>query len=232
MSRYQRQLLVKEFGENTQSLLSKTSVLIVGAGGLGFPTASYLAGAGVGFIGIVDNDHVEESNLNRQLAYSISDLGKDKATLLAERLQRQNEQIQVEGIKLRLDDQNAQDIISDFDVVCDCTDNLTSRLQLDKACSELKRPLVYAGVKDWEGMISVLHYKQNIRLQDIFPVIEKINTDQNNENSVVNTSCGVAGSLQANEVIKIITNCDSVLDGKILCFNTHRHVYRTFKLMK
>ncbi|MCG8578999.1 MAG: thiamine biosynthesis protein ThiF, partial [Bacteroidales bacterium] len=68
--------------------------------------------------------------------------------------------------------------------------------------------------------------------QDIFPVIETINTDQNNENSVVNTSCGVAGSLQANEVIKIITNCDGVLDGKILCFNTLRHVYRTFKLMK
>ncbi|MCG8582196.1 MAG: HesA/MoeB/ThiF family protein, partial [Bacteroidales bacterium] len=181
MSRYQRQLLVKELGENTQSLLSNASVLIVGAGGLGFPTASYLAGAGVGNIGIVDNDRVEESNLNRQLAYSINDLGNYKTTLLAERLQRQNEQIQVVGIKLRLDDQNALGIISDYDIVCDCTDNLNSRLHLDKACSELKRPLVYAGVKDWEGMISVLHYKQNIRLQDLFPVIETVNTDQNDE---------------------------------------------------
>lgn len=229
-ARYKRQIMAEEFGEEAQCLLSSASVLIVGAGGLGVPAASYLAAAGIGIVGIVDDDRVEESNLNRQLSYCENEIGEYKAQLLAKKLQIQNPHIKVKAHQLRVTKENALNLLSNYDIVCDCTDSIQSRICLDETCARLSKPLVYAGVKDWEGFVSVLHYQQKVAFKDLFVDDDLIVPTAPSDNSVINTTCGIAGNLQATEVLKIITQQNGILDGSILCFNTMYHTYRTFKI--
>ena len=129
-----------------------------------------------------------------------------------------------------LDQKNAAEIIGKFDVVCDCTDNAETRILIDKTCNSLSKPLIYAAVKDWEGYVTVLHYKKGISLSDVFSFESlKENTSINcTVNGIVNTTCGIAGSIQATEAIKIILKLDDVLDGAILCFNALNQVYKKY----
>lgn len=230
--RYIRQIQVPEIGQSGQEKLAKGKILVVGAGGLAMPVISYLVAGGIGNIAIVDGDKVEISNLNRQIIYSVDDIGKAKPSLLAAKLSKQNPEVIITPFNLLLNEENAREIIGSYDLVCDCTDNARSRALIDGVCHSLSKPLVYAAVKDWEGYVTVLHYRKKIGLAEIFPdeSTKNTNTPHVLANSVVNTTCGIVGSIQATEAIKIILGLKEVLDGMILCVNSLTQTYKKYKI--
>ncbi|MEO8403431.1 MAG: HesA/MoeB/ThiF family protein [Chitinophagaceae bacterium] len=232
MDRYWQQIAVPEIGSKGQHLLATAKVLLIGAGGLGTPAAIYLAAAGVGTIGLVDGDNVTVSNLSRQFLYHEHETGHPKVSVLANRLRQQNPVIVVREHMEMLNTSNAHDIISAFDIICDCTDNVDARILINQTCAMSHKPLVYAAVKDWEGYVTVLHHRKKIDLQNIFSIQSLLENSSLNcsVTGIVNTTCGIAGSIQATEVIKIIVGLPSELDGSILCFNTLNTVFRTFRL--
>ena len=168
MTRYTQQILVPEIGAAGQQKLSSAKALVIGAGGLGTPLSVYLAAAGVGVIGIVDGDVIAITNLHRQFLFTEKETGQLKATVLSGKLMEQNPSIQIHTHAEMLHETNALAWISQYDIVCDCTDNAEARILTDKICGQLNKPLVYAVVKDWEGYVTVLHYKKKIKLENIF----------------------------------------------------------------
>ena len=232
MLRYAQQMIVPEIGIDGQSRISAARVLIIGAGGLGTPVACYLAAGGIGNIGIMDGDKIEATNLHRQFLYDENDIGLSKAEVLVHKLQRQNPSIVITAIQAFLDKDMAEELFATYDIICDCTDNVTVRIIIDKACENLKKPLVYAAVREWEGYVTVLHLKKGVKLFDIFQEQELINESTNNcsISGVINTTCGIAGSMQASEVFKIICGLDNVLDGSLLCFNALVNKFRILHL--
>jgi molybdopterin/thiamine biosynthesis adenylyltransferase len=232
MQRYWQQIMVPEMGLEGQQKLKNAKVLIAGAGGLGTPVATYLAAAGVGLIGIIDGDVISISNLHRQFHYCEKESGLPKSSVLAKRLIEQNPEVKVDVIESYIDDSNAESIISNYDVVCDCTDNSSARIMINRACRSADRPLVYAAVKGWEGYITVLHHAKKKSLENIFSIQELDDTMlQNCVNSgIINTTCGICGCIQANEALKIIVGIHSELDGSILCFHSLGPVFKTFAL--
>ena len=234
MSRYAQQIIVPEVGANGQQKIAAARVLLIGAGGLGTPAAAYLAAAGVGTIGLADGDTIALSNLPRQFLYNESEAGQPKATLLAIKLKQQNPSILINTYPVMINEGNVHSIINEYDIVCDCTDNAATRILVDKLCGELKKPLVYAVVKDWEGYVTVLHHRRNITLDTIFSHSALLENAALNcsVSGIINTTCGIAGSMQAGEVLKIILGINSDLDGGICCFNTAGPVFKMFTLQK
>lgn len=232
MSRYFQQEIVSEIGEIGQSKLKKARVLVVGAGGLGTPVAVYLTAIGIGKIGIIDGDTIEISNLNRQFLFDENQIELFKADVVTSKLRNQNPEIEIINFNFFISSENIDKIFSEFDIVCDCSDNLETRLLLDKSSLKFKKPLVYAAVKDWEGYITILNHKRKIQLKNIFPLEELFKNEIINCSTfgIVNTTCGIAGSIQTNEVIKIILDLENQLDGEILCFNALNMVFRKFKI--
>ncbi len=234
MQRYIPQLLVPEIGSEGQKKISAARVLIIGAGGLGTPLAIYLAAAGVGTIGIVDGDQVGLSNLSRQFMYNPNDVGQSKAGSLSAKLKLQNPDIKVTVYPEMVTDNNIADYIASYDIICDCTDNAQARILIDHTCSNMHKPLVYAVVRGWEGYVAVFHHQQKRSLEDVFTYQDMIDHDALNCSvaGIVNAACGIAGSIQASEAIKIIVGIDSELDGGILMFNAMGPVFKVFKLNK
>lgn len=232
MQRYLQQILVPELGQKGQQQLSAAKVLVIGAGGLGTPVAVYLAAAGVGTIGIADGDSIAVTNLHRQFLYTEKETGQLKATILAAKLQEQNPGVHITSHTDMLNEANAGHIINQYDIVCDCTDNTDARILIDKTCGQLKKPLVYAVVKDWEAYITILHHTRKITLAAIFSLQAlKENAALNcSVAGIVNTTCGMAASVQASETIKIIIGMPSNLDGGILCIDARVPLFRVLKL--
>lgn len=232
MKRYSKQVLVNEIGLLGQEKIRNSRVLVVGAGGLGTSLATTLAGMGVGCIGIVDFDEVELTNLHRQFTYTENDLGKKKVKVLAEFLTGRNPECSVEVYEEALLSGRSEEILRRYDVICDCTDNLTARILLDETAFKLLKPLVYAAVKDWEGYVTVLNYKKGARLVHVFPSI----TDSVEEigscavSGIIPSTCGIIANIQAAEVLKIILSLSLLLDGAICCVNSLTNVTRIFKL--
>ena len=156
--RYDRQMILPEIGEDGQQKLKQAKVLIVGVGGLGSPIAPYLTGAGVGCIGLVDDDVVSISNLQRQVLYSEKELGKPKAICAAERLSALNSEITIRTYPIRLTEENAQEIISQYDIVVDGCDNFSTRYLINDICAEMGKVYVYGAICGFEGQVSVFHY--------------------------------------------------------------------------
>jgi molybdopterin/thiamine biosynthesis adenylyltransferase len=221
MIRYLQQNLVSEFGPDGQSKLSEAKVLILGAGGLGTPVATYLAAMGVGTIGIADFDVIHETNLHRQFAFSPEDIGKPKTEVLSTRLKIQNPHISITCLNVKLTVENTGAIVSEYNFVCDCTDNVDTRLLLNDVCKDLNKKLVYGAVRGWQGYVTVLHGAAKIGLTDIFSESDLIFESQNNcsGSGAVSTVCGIIGSQQANEALKVILGLQSNLDGCIFCYD-------------
>lgn len=156
--RYDRQMILPEIGEDGQQKLKQAKVLIVGVGGLGSPIVLYLTGAGVGCIGLVDDDVVSISNLQRQVLYSEKELGKPKAICAAERLSALNSEITIRTYPIRLTEENAQEIISQYDIVVDGCDNFSTRYLINDICAEMGKVYVYGAICGFEGQVSVFHY--------------------------------------------------------------------------
>ncbi|MCB0734613.1 MAG: HesA/MoeB/ThiF family protein [Flavobacteriales bacterium] len=230
-SRYVRQQILPEIGIEGQTTIQAGRVLIIGAGGLGTHVAAHLVASGVGVLNVIDFDVVEESNLHRQLLFTPHDVGRPKAQVLAQKLQNQNPTCTVNGLVGRVEEVSSSLDLSNYDVVCDCTDNLGSRQHINAMCKQATKPLVYAALTGWEGYVTVLHHQRNIDLNDAFQLTgDGMNVLDCAVNGVMSTTCGLAGTLQANEVLKLLIGSTEVLDGKILCFNALKNVFRTFRL--
>lgn len=215
--RYQKQIMLPEIGETGQQKLKQAKVLVVGAGGLGCPVLQYLAAAGVGTIGIVDNDLVKESNLQRQILYGRNDLGKLKAIVARQRLTELNDIPQYNVLNTYLRSENALNIMKDYDIVVDATDNFSSRYLINDACVILGKPLVYGAIYKFEGQVSVFNFKGGPTLRCLYPTTndEKAVPDAASI-GVIGVLPGIIGSLQANEVLKVILRKGEVISGKLL----------------
>ena len=220
-NRYSRHLALPEFSEETQLKLRNATVTVVGAGGLGSPVLLYLAAAGVGRLKVIDHDVVNESNLQRQILFTTEDLGKKKSTAAISKLCQLNPNSYFQEIPFRIQSSNAFEFLSDADVVVDCSDNFPTRYLVNDACVLLNKVLVYGSVFRFEGQVAVFNYNGSCNYRDLYPIPPSPGAVLDCEQGgVLGTLCGIVGSLQANEVIKIITGIGEPLSGKLLIFDS------------
>ncbi len=221
LQRYSRHFVLPGFGEVAQSKLKTARVAVVGAGGLGCPVLLYLAAAGVGYIRIIDDDRVTVSNLQRQILYTNTDLNQSKAELATKKVLQLNPQIKSESHQVRITSQNALTLLQDVDVVVDCTDNFPTRYLLNDACVLLNLPLVYGSIFRYEGQVAVFNYREGVTYRDFYPQPPAPDSVPNcEEGGVLGVLPGLIGTLQANEVLKIISGYSEPLSGQILLFDT------------
>ena len=219
--RYQKHLTLKEIGIEGQLKLKNSSVLCIGAGGLGSSVLLYLAAAGIGKIGIVDNDHVEKSNLQRQIIYETNTVGNLKIDSARERIKNFNPNTKVLTFKERITSKNILQIVKEFDIVCDCSDNFGTRYLINDACLILNKPMVFGSVQGFVGQVSVFNLNKNSpNLRDLLPESPSKNSVLSCEEfGIIGVSTGLIGILQVNEIVKIIIKKGIILDGKILIFD-------------
>ncbi|MEN2401700.1 HesA/MoeB/ThiF family protein [Flavobacterium sp. MC2016-06] len=216
--RYNRQTILPEIGENGQDKLGKAKVLVIGAGGLGAAILPYLAAAGVGEIGIVDDDSIEISNLQRQVIYKTEAVGKYKADEAKAMINELNPLVKVNSITEKLSGNNAIQLFENYDIIVDGTDNLAVKYLINDACIVTNKPMVYGSIFRFEGQVSVFNYQNGPTYRCLFP-------DENSQSAncrdagVIGISVGIIGMLQANEVIKMILEIGDVLKGRILVYN-------------
>ncbi len=230
--RYKKHLTLKEIGFKGQLKLKNSSVICIGAGGLGSSVLLYLAASGIGKIGIVDNDQVEKSNLQRQVIHETNTVGNLKINSAQERIKRFNPNIEVTTFNKRINSENVIEIIKDFDIICDCSDNFGTRYLINDACLILNKALVFGSVQGFEGQISVFNLnKKSPNLRDLLPESPvKNNIPSCEEFGVVGVSTGLIGILQVNEIIKIILKKGEILDGKIMVFDLLNMNIKTLNL--
>jgi len=219
-ARYARQRVLREFGADGQARLAAARVLIVGAGGLGSPSALYLAAAGVGTLGLVDDDTVDESNLHRQLLYGTSDVGRRKLDAAAARLQDVNPLVCVVPHATRLRTSNAAALVAEYDLVIDGTDNFPARYAINDACVRRGIPFVYGSVARFEGQVSVFGAPEGPCYRCLFPEPPPPGTVPTcAEDGVLGVLPGMIGLLQATEAIKWCTGLGESLAGRLLLFD-------------
>ena len=221
MSRYSRHIVLSEIGQAGQDKLSNAKVLVVGAGGLGCPVLQYLAAAGVGTLGIIDHDYVETSNLQRQILFGTSSIGVNKAIAAKARLEDLNPTISIQANPIRLAHINALSLFEHYDIIVDGTDNFTTRYLINDAAILKNKPVVYGAIYKFEGQVSVFNYQNGPSYRCLFPTPPKDGSVANcSEVGVLGVLPGIIGTMQANEVIKIILGFDNVLSGKLFCYNS------------
>lgn len=218
MKRYTRQITLPQLGMSGQQKLQAGSVLVIGAGGLGCPALLYLAGAGVGRIGIVDADNVALHNLHRQVLYTMQDMGRPKALAAQQHLEARNPDIHVHAYAQRLDLALALTLIPQYDVIIDATDNFDTRYLVNDCCAWLQRPLVYGSVSQLEGQVTVFDAQYNYR--DLFPEPPKPGSIADCEQGgVLGVLPGMVGTVQATEAIKLVTGIGTPLRGRLWTYN-------------
>ncbi|HVB95565.1 MAG TPA: molybdopterin-synthase adenylyltransferase MoeB [Nitrososphaerales archaeon] len=232
-ARYSRHLIMPEVGLEGQGKLKSASVLIIGAGGLGTPSATYLAAAGVGRIGIVDFDVIERSNLHRQVLYTEQDVGKSKADVARKRLLEINPNISVEVHKVRLDSSNALDILGAYDIILDGTDNFPTRYLVNDACVLLGKPNVYASIFRFDGQASVFYAREGPCYRCLYPEPPPPGLVPScAEGGVLGVLPGIMGSIQAAEAIDLILGMGRPLIGRLVLFDALDMTFKELKLRK
>jgi molybdopterin/thiamine biosynthesis adenylyltransferase len=226
LTRYSRQILLPEVGLEGQQKLKQGSVLVIGAGGLGSPALYYLAAAGVGRIGIVDFDKIDESNLHRQILYTADQTGLSKAKIAGERVVAINPSVKVETHECAIDVSNAMDLIGKYDVILDGSDNLPTRYLVNDACVLLGKTLIYGAVFQFEGQVSVFNQpdqngQRGPNYRDLFPeppppeMVPSCSTG-----GVLGVLPGIIGTMQANEALKVMANIGQTLSGRLMAFDS------------
>ncbi|MEW6623132.1 MAG: HesA/MoeB/ThiF family protein [Bacillota bacterium] len=226
--RYRRHLIMPEIGENGQSKLKNSKVLVVGAGGLGSPVLFYLAAMGVGTLGIVDSDQADLSNLQRQILHSTLDLGKNKAQSAKETLQSLNPGVRCELYPFRLTDKNIENVVSQYDVAVTAVDNLTTRYLVNDTCIKLYKPLVEAGVSGWEGLVTTIIPGKTPCYRCIFPHQPEV--EERKEIGLIGCLPGVLGTIQSMEVVKLLLDLGNSLAGRLLVFDGLEMTFSEFKM--
>src|SRR5882757_6798420 len=236
LARYNRHIIIPEFGMEAQLKLKAAKVLVIGSGGLGSPVLLYLAAAGVGTLGIVDFDVVDDSNLQRQVLFGINEIGKPKVEAAKRRLEALNPYINLRIYNTHLNSQNALDIIRDYDVIADGTDNFPTRYLVNDASVLLGKPNVYASIFQFEGQVSVFNYRDaegnpGPNYRDLYPTPPPPGLVPScAEGGVLGVLPGIIGSLQALEVIKVITGVGETLSGRFYIFDALNFESRTFTI--
>ena len=229
--RYARHTILKEVGEKGQEIICNAKVLIVGAGGLGSPALLYLCAAGIGTIGIMDDDVVSESNLQRQILYDANCIGIPKVAIASSQLQALNPKCKIHAMQGRLTSSNAKEIIANYDVVVDATDNLLTRYVINDACVYSGKPFVYGSICEFEGQVSVFNYKGGPTYRDLYPYHNGV-SDFQQPLGVIGALPGVVGSIQASETIKVLLDRRDTLSGKLLLIDLLKGSFHTFKINK
>lgn len=220
VERYSRQLVLPEVGPEGQRKLKSSSALVIGAGGLGIPASVYLTAAGVGRIGIVDHDIIERSNLHRQTIYTDADVGKMKAAIAGKRLRETNPLVSIETYETRLESSNALRLLSDYDVVLDCTDNFPARYLINDACVLSRKPDVYASVFRFDGQVSVFDAGRGPCYRCLFPEPPPPGSVQDCAVAgVLGVLPGIMGSIQAVQAVDLILGMGEPLVGRLVLFN-------------
>ncbi|MEG4091405.1 molybdopterin-synthase adenylyltransferase MoeB, partial [Microcoleus sp. Pol12B4] len=229
--RYSRHLILPEVGLEGQKRLKAASVLCIGTGGLGSPLLLYLAAAGVGRIGIVDFDVVDHSNLQRQVIHGTSWVGKPKIESAKNRILEINPFCQVDLYETRVSSENAIDIATPYDIIIDGTDNFPTRYLMNDVCVLLNKPNVYGSIFRFEGQATVFNYQGGPNYRDLYPEPPPPGMVPScAEGGVLGVLCGVVGSIQATEAIKIILGQGTTLSGRLLLYNALDMTFRQLKL--
>ena len=232
LKKYSRQLILKKIGIPGQKKLFNSKVLVIGAGGLGCPLMLYLAYSGVGNLGIVDNDRVEISNLSRQVLFTKKDLGKLKIIVSKNFIKRINKKILVKTFLKKINKENIHKIAKNYDFICDGTDNFKSRLLINDYCIKYKKVLISSAISKYDGHVFNFDFrKDGPCLRCFMPSLPSINQNCESE-GIMSTLAGIAGSLQANEVVKSILNIGKPLKNEIMIFNALDLNFRKVKLKK
>jgi sulfur-carrier protein adenylyltransferase/sulfurtransferase len=215
--RYHKHLQLPEVGEAGQLRLKAGSALVIGTGGLGSPVALYLAAAGVGRIGLLDSDKVELSNLQRQVLHSVNTIGELKVKSASGFLKKLNPEILIEEHAERFPNKNADALIAGYDVVVDCTDNLQTRLLMNRVCVKQHKPMVHGAVYRFEGQVSVFQTPAGPCYQCLYPRLpDEIYIPDPAKNGLLSTTPGVIGMIMANEVLKLLLGIGKPLIGRLL----------------
>jgi len=235
IERFSRQIVLKDIGILGQKKILSSKVLIIGAGGLGSPVAEFLSRAGVGSIGVVDNDRVSLSNLHRQSLYSMSDIGKLKVKIAKDKIKKINPNTKVTTYKVRLNNNNFKEIINDYDYIVDGSDNFTTKFLLNDYCLKFKKILITGAISKFDGHIFTFDFKNNkIPCLRCFFQESNISDDLINCESegILGTVAGIVGTIQANEVLKKILSIGVGLDGYIFILDLLNLNFRKVKLKK
>jgi len=221
LPRYSCQIALPEFGKRGQELLRQARVLIAGVGGLGCPAAQYIAASGIGTIGIADYDTISHGNLHRQILYTPEEVGLKKTTVACTKLQLQNPDVTLIPHDIQIGSDNVFELISQYDIVVDGTDNFETRYLLNDACCLAGKPLVYGAIYQYEGQVTLFNLRnadetRGPNLRDLFPEVDASQIPNCAEGGVLPTVAGMIGCMQANEVIKYLTGIGDLLSGKLL----------------
>lgn len=233
--RFERQINLKSFGEESQQKLLEASVLIIGCGGLGSPAAMYLTAMGIGRLGLVDGDVVSLSNLHRQILFETADIGKSKAVVAAKRLKEINPLVEIDIHQEYIDTKSIERLVHDYDIVLDGTDNFLARYLINDACVLADKPLVYGAVSEYEGHVSLFNAPtpegRGPNYRDLFPEPPEPGFIENcAEAGVLGIIPGIVGQLQASEVIKYVCNLGKTLSGELLVIDWLSNEQRKIKL--
>jgi adenylyltransferase/sulfurtransferase len=229
-TRYSKQIIMPEVGPEGQQRLRAAKVLVIGAGGLGCPVLQYLTAAGVGEIGIADGDVIDISNLQRQVLYTEGEIGQGKAATAQKKLELLNPNVRINVHPFFIDSSNALDLIGGYDIIVDGSDNFATRYLVNDASVLLDKPMVSGAIYKFEGQVSVFNYKGGPTYRCIFPEPPGADESPNcAEIGVIAALPGIIGSIQANEVIKMIIGIGDVLSGRLLVIDTltmHMHTFQ------
>lgn len=231
LRRYNRHLIIPGIGLEGQLKIKNSSVLVIGAGGLGCPVLQYLTAAGVGRIGLMDYDMVNETNLPRQLLYGAADIGKLKTIISRQRLNIINDKVDVDILNIRFSKENALKIVADYDIIVDATDNYESRYVINDACVISDKPMVHGAIYQFEGQVSVFNYMGGPTYRCYNPPDDTVyNNPIPSETGMINVLPGITGTYMANEVIKMILQNGDILSGEVLIFNILTNKHYLFKV--
>ena len=228
--RFEKQIILKKIGITGQKKIKKAKVLIIGMGGLGCPLLSYLASSGISNIGIVDHDKIELGNLNRQILFDSSDLGKYKVNQAKVKIKNIYSQIKIKSFKIKIANKNIEKILKEYDIICDGTDNFDTRLLINDYCKKNKKILISAAISKFDGHLFKFNFKKKIPCFRCFMPQQPIQEMNCDIEGIFPPVAGILGSFQANEVLKTILDLKDDLNGNILIFDSLKMIIRKSKI--
>ena len=228
--RFEKQIILKKIGISGQKEIKKAKVLIIGVGGLGCPLLSYLASSGISNIGIVDHDKIELGNLNRQILFNSSDLGKYKVNQAKVKIKKIYNQIKIKTFKIKISKKNIKSILKKYEIICDGTDNFNTRLLINDYCKKNKKILISAAISKFDGHLFKFNFKKKIPCFRCFMPQQPIQEMNCDVEGIFPPVAGILGSLQANEVLKTILDLKDDLNGNILIFDSLKMILRKTKI--
>ena len=228
--RFEKQIILKKVGISGQKKIKKAKVLVIGMGGLGCPLLTYLASSGVNNIGIVDHDKIELGNLNRQILFNTSDIGKYKVDQAKVKIKKIYNQIKIKTFKIKILKKNINSILNRYDVICDGTDNFDTRLLINDYCKKNKKILISAAISKFDGHLFKFNFKKKTPCFRCFMPQKPFQEANCDVEGIFPPVAGILGSLQANEVLKTILDLKDDLNGKILIFDSLKMNFRKSKI--